>query len=108
MSNDLCPFQLPVVQKRTIGDHISVFSVHYQDHLVQAFDDSLVFPQGCLRLLALRDVPTYAEISNVSSCSVDYRFAGDFHPANLAARANDAVVEANRPSGPPENRLFFN
>src|ERR1700686_2849476 len=103
MSYDLCTLQLPVIQECAIGDHVAVFPVHHQDHFFQAFDDSLVFPKGCLRPLALGDVPTDAEISNLPSCIVEYCFAGDLHPANLAARTNDTVVEMNRLSGKPQS-----
>src|SRR6202040_3831669 len=54
---DLLDRHATKVQKRAISDHVAVLPVHYQDHLLQAFDHSLVFPQRCLRPFALGDIP---------------------------------------------------
>ena len=54
--NDLFGRHAAKVQERAIGDHVAVLPVHHQDHLLQAFHDSLVFPQAFLRLLAFGDV----------------------------------------------------
>src|ERR1022692_2381780 len=45
-----------MVQESTIGDHVAVVPAHHHDHLLQAFDDSLVLPLPFLHPPAFGDV----------------------------------------------------
>jgi hypothetical protein len=86
---DLFFLHAPKVEEGAIGDHVAVIPVHHRDHFLQAFYDSLVFPQPFLSLSAFGDVLDYGHVPIRTVTLRPHRHNCNLGPAERAIRTEE-------------------